>query len=188
LVASLAWSGRGSAALRILSRAEWEAKPAGPGLAPQSLRAIMIHHTGEKANPRKQLAAKMKDLQHFSMTAAPLATGKVKPAWPDVPYHFYVDVLGGIAEGRDVYMKGDTNTNYNPDGFIQIAVEGSFDKEAPTAAQIASVRALVRQLEAGFKLAPGSVRFHNQLAQTICPGRHLIEAIGDLSNAAGKSG
>ena len=171
----------GSAGATVVSRSQWGARPAGPGLQPQTIAAIMIHHTATKANPRKRIAAKMKALQDFSMSASRLATGKLKPAWPDVPYHFYVDVHGDIAEGRDVHKKGDTNTAYDPDGFVQIAVEGSFDIETPTAAQIASVRTLVHDLEDAFRLAPRTVRFHNQLARTICPGRHLIEAVGDLA-------
>jgi len=181
LAASVTFPRLASAGVAVVSRSQWGARPAGPGLQPQTIAAIMIHHTGTRANPRKRVAAKMKALQDFSMTASRLATGKLKPAWPDVPYHFYVDVHGDIAEGRYVHKKGDTNTAYDPDGFVQIAVEGSFDVETPTAAEIASLRALVHDLQGAFELAAGMVRFHNQLAQTICPGRHLIEAIGDLA-------
>jgi hypothetical protein len=119
------------------------------------------------------------------MSKATLESGKVRAAWPDVPYHFYVDIFGDIAEGRDVYMKGDTNTDYNPEGYIQIAVEGSFDIEKPSSAQLASVRALVHDLKGQFGFAPATVHFHNQLAHTICPGEHLVEALRDLVKTAG---
>ena len=37
---------------------------------------------------------------------------------------------------------GDTNTNYNPAEFIQIVVEGNFEKEKPTPGQLNSLRDL----------------------------------------------
>jgi hypothetical protein len=53
LAAVLALPRRGSASVRIISRSEWGARPAGPGLQPQTIKGIVIHHTATKANARK---------------------------------------------------------------------------------------------------------------------------------------
>jgi hypothetical protein len=164
----------------IVSRAEWNAKPPGPGMEPQTVTGIILHHTGVRKNPRVSLENKMRGLQSFSQNPGQVSPGHWKPAWPDVPYHFYVDAAGRIAEGRDVGFAGDTNTNYKTAGFIQIAVEGDFEKETPGAAQLNALRDLLPWLLLWNGLATETVSMHMDHAQTDCPGRNFAGALPGL--------
>lgn len=176
-----------AAALAIVTRAQWRAKPALAGLIPQTPVGIVIHHTGVKAKPNTAIGRKMRGLQEFSQTKQTLANGKVKPVWPDVPYHFYISALGEIAEGRDPKAQGDTNTNYNPAGLIQIAIEGDFTSAKPAGAQTAATAALVAYVARKYGFTGRFTWFHNEKASTACPGKNLIAALeGALAGRAGK--
>jgi hypothetical protein len=166
-----------AAGLNILTRKQWGAAPAGQGLVAHKPLAVLIHHTGVASKPQRSLTSKIKGLQSFSQRAEKLDTGKMKPAWPDVPYHFLIDPSGQIAEGRDPLMMGDTNTDYSPKGYLQIAVEGNFTTETPTSAQITSTLALAKKLVSDFNLKSDAIYFHNEKASTQCPGENLVSAL-----------
>ena len=170
------------AALRppMLTRADWQAKPPLPGLVPQDIAGIVVHHTGEKQNTRIAFANKLRNLQSYSQRPAELAPGRTKPAWPDLPYHFYIDANGEIAEGRDLRYAGSTNTNYDPTGYIQVVVEGNFDIEEPKPAQVAAVRRLLLWLLLKQGLPVKAVSVHKDHAATSCPGRRFLSLMPGL--------
>jgi hypothetical protein len=157
----------------VVSRSEWGAKPASLKMTPQKPIAILVHHTGSAMKPKLTLVSKMKGLQRFSQAKEKLSDGRMKPAWPDVPYHFYISSDGKIAEGRDINAVGDTNTGYNPDGFIQVVLEGNFDKEQVTAEQSDALKTLLSFLTTKYSINPASISGHNSKAQTACPGKDL---------------
>jgi hypothetical protein len=164
----------------IVSRAEWRAKAAKPGMEPQTVTGIILHNTGVRKNPAVSLENKMRGLQSFSQNPGQVSPGHSKPAWPDVPYHFYIDATGRIAEGRDAGFAGDTNTNYKTAGFIQVVVEGDFEKEAPGAAQMNALRDLLTWLLFWNGLSTANVSTHKDHAATDCPGKNFTAAVPDL--------
>jgi N-acetylmuramoyl-L-alanine amidase len=161
----------------ITLREGWGAKPPSMTMVKQIPSAILIHHTGSNQKLKTTLAAKMRGLQRFSQAREKLSDGRTKPAWPDVPYHFYISVDGQIAEGRNINAVGDTNTGYNPAGFIQVVVEGNFESEKVTEAQTASLQALLRSLMKKYKIEASAIQAHKDKAQTACPGKDLAEKL-----------
>lgn len=164
----------------LVTRAEWGAKPALTGAIPHVLERITIHHTGVLSNPKRSLEDKLRGLQAFSQREDKLANGKTKPAWPDIPYHFYISIDGRIGEGREVQFAGDTNTEYDPRGHLLIVVEGEFDQEKPTEAQMRSLENLLLWSVKKFGNQTKSVRSFIDLKghmdfsrQTNCPGKSL---------------
>jgi N-acetylmuramoyl-L-alanine amidase len=164
----------------ILSRSDWAAKAPSTPMTTQVPNAILIHHTGSPAKPKTPLPDKMKSLQRFSQASEKLADGRMKPAWPDVPYHFYIAVDGTIAEGRAITAVGDTNTAYDPKGYIQVVVEGNFETEKVTEAQSAALTSLLTWLTEKYKIKPADIKSHKQKAQTACPGKDLEAKLPEI--------
>ena len=168
------------AGLKILTRKEWGANVPVAAMKSHKPTRITVHHTATLQKPDGSLKDKMKALQKFSQHEGKLGNGKPKPAWPDVPYHFYIDCKGGVAEGRDVNFVGDTNTEYDPTGHVLVVLEGNFEEEQPTEAQLASLRKMVSWLAARFQVAAADVKGHMDYAQTQCPGKNLHEYLPKL--------
>lgn len=172
------------AAPEILSREAWGAHAP---VLPMKLHApdrITIHHTGVRSNAERTLEDKLRGLQRFSQREDSLAGGGRKPAWPDIPYHYYIDVTGRIAEARDVRFVGDTNTSYDPAGHILVVVEGNFEVEQPTPAQLESLRRTVQWLAAEWGVPAAAIRSHKDYARTECPGVNLYDKLDALRAAA----
>jgi hypothetical protein len=165
---------------RILTRGQWQAKPVLGEMQQHKPVAILVHHTGSAMKPKTALVKKMQSLQRFSQAKEKLADGRIKPAWPDVPYHFYIDVNGAIAEGRSITAVGDTNTGYDPKGFVQVVVEGNFDTEKITSAQVAALTAMLKELKKTYTIKNSAILAHNDKAQTACPGKDLTLKLKEI--------
>lgn len=164
----------------IISRSEWKAnKPVGEGNK-HTIEFITIHHTATKQRTDLPIETKLKNLQAFSQREDKLTSGKTKPAWFDVPYHYYIAVDGKIAEGREIGFAGDTNTAYDPTGHALIVVEGSFGTDEPTAAQLESLRAMVKWLAKTYKVSGDKIKGHKDYADTACPGSNLEKLLPEL--------
>jgi N-acetyl-anhydromuramyl-L-alanine amidase AmpD len=171
----------------MLSRAEWQAAPPVLEMKTHRIDHITIHHTAVKQNPQRSLADKLKSLQKFSQNSGTLGSGKAKPVWPDVPYHYYIDCHGQIGEAREVKFVGDTNTAYDPIGHALVVLEGNFEEEQPTAAQLAALREMVAWLAARYQVVSDRVGGHQDFAQTLCPGKNLQALLPELRQAVRSS-
>lgn len=167
----------------IIPRSAWGALPPKTELMQeQKPNEIIVHHTGARRQPRVSLEAKMRGFQNFGMT--PGRVGLLsKPAWGDIPYHFYIDFAGKIAEGRDIDFAGDNRTSFDNDGRIQITVEGDFDREEPSPEQLSSLTRLVVWLALKYGIAPEGIAGHGDYDQTDCPGRSLKPFLENLRKA-----
>jgi hypothetical protein len=167
----------------IVARAAWGALPPKTELMQEQKPAeIILHHTGEKQQPRVSLEVKLRGLQGFSMK--PGRVGLLsKPAWGDVPYHYYVDVTGRIGEGRDINFAGDATTSFDNDDRIQIVLEGDFEREQPTKEQLQSLMNLVTWLALKYAIPAEYISGHGDHDQTNCPGKNLRPFLDDLRKA-----
>lgn len=164
----------------VVSRSAWGAnKPIGQGKE-HKIAFITIHHTATNQRPDLALNTKMRNLQSFSQREDKLASGKMKPAWFDIPYHFYIAADGQIAEGRELKYVGDTNTEYDPTGHALVVLEGSFDKDQPSQAQIDSLKQMVGWLVRKYKVPAANIKGHSDYTTTACPGENLKKLIPAL--------
>lgn len=159
--------------VEFVSRAEWGARPPVLPMKAHTLSRLTIHHTGTNQNFNRSVADKLRGLQLFSQRDDSLASGRLKPAWPDVPYHFYVGVDGVVGEGRDWRYAGDTNTEYDPAGHLLVVVEGNFQKDTLTTAQRRTLDLIVPALAKRFAIPADRLASHRDYARTECPGANL---------------
>lgn len=165
---------------KIILRKQWQAKNSIGKAQKHKIRRITIHHTAVPQNGKLTVEKKMQNLQRFSQSEERLASGKAKPAWFDVPYHFYIAVGGEIAEGRKIKFVGDTNTEYDPAGHALIVLEGNFQTEQPSDRQRESLQKLVVWLARKRKVAASEIKAHNDYAATACPGENLKKLLPSL--------
>ena len=110
--------------------------------------------------------------------------------WDEAGYHFVIGNGSLSGDGQvevgprwtkqkhGAHCKVPGRPEYNELG-IGICVVGHFEDHRPSAAQIASARALVALLSYWFSIPPSRIRGHGQLANrpdhfhTDCPGRHF---------------
>ncbi len=173
LIASLSMREAAAEGFELVTREAWGAKPAiQQRMTEHRPSGLIIHHTSVAQQPKLSLERKMSGLQAFSQRPGKVGKRR-KPAWGDVPYHYYIGVSGRIAEGRSLQYAGDTNTNYSTSGWIQVVVEGDFTKEKPAQAQLAALRALTTHLKTTFGITGARITAHDDHASTNCPGSAL---------------
>ncbi len=159
--------------VQLVTRADWGAKPPVLPMRAHTPSRLTIHHTGTAQYFNRSLEDKLRGLQLFSQRDDSLASGARKPAWPDVPYHYYVSVDGRVGEGRDWHYVGDTNTSYDPTGHLLVVVEGNFENDSLTTAQRRTLDTLVPALAHSFGIPSNRLASHRDFADTDCPGKAL---------------
>ena len=134
-------------------------------MTPHTIDRLTIHHAGSQAGVTGP--GQIRGWQDWHMNGQ---------GWPDLAYHIVVGVDGRIYEGRDPAFRGDTGTAYDTTGHLLVVLEGNFEVEQPTAAQLASLKSVLAWASERYGVAPDTISGHGDHAATLCPGRHL-EAI-----------
>ncbi|MBS9525410.1 N-acetylmuramoyl-L-alanine amidase [Litoribacter ruber] len=166
----------------IIKREDWNAKPPQFEIPAHTPQFITLHHTAVKQNAGISIEQKLQNLQAFSISSDPLADGTPRKGWSDVPYHFYIDMDGNIAEGRKIELQGDSNTNYDLSGHVSIVLEGNFEVEEVSPSQLASLQNLIAFLNDNYGLPLNSISGHLDQAMTSCPGKNLYSLIPQLQS------
>jgi hypothetical protein len=157
--------------LDALPRSAWGADPADPSqMDTHVIDQLTVHHAGEQwgfTGPERYRV--WQDLH----------TGR---GWGDVAYHYIIGIDGTVYKARDTAYAGDTSTNYDPAGHFLVVVEGNFDKEQPTQAQLDSLVRVLAWASLQFAVSPSTIGGHRDHAATSCPGGNLYPyiATGDL--------
>ncbi len=174
-----------SAGVRWVPRIAWHARDPVLQMRAHVPVRITIHHTGVARNPARTIEDKLTALQLFSQRDDSLADGRKKPAWADVPYHYYVSDDGAVGEARDWRYAGDSNTPYNPAGHLLVVVEGNFERDTLTTAQRRALDALVPALARRHGIVGDSIATHRDYAATSCPGSSLYALLPRYRDAVG---
>lgn len=164
----------------IVNRAEWGARDPVLPMREHRIERMTIHHTATRQNVERSLADKLRGLQAFSQRDDSLGDGRKKPAWADIPYHYYIAVDGTVGEARSWRYVGDSNTPYDPTGHLLIVVEGNFEDEQLTEGQMRALESLVTTFARRFNVPGERLGAHKDYASTRCPGRNLYAELPRL--------
>ena len=161
---------------RTVAASEWGGTPGPSGLPHQTVNEITIHHQGERWVAGSDVAAYLRRLQQWSRDTR---------GWADIPYHYIIAPDGTIYAGRSPLIAGDTNTEYNPYGQIQVMLLGNFEEQTPTQEQWDSAVRMLAHLLTIHDLPASSIAAHrHRSTQTVCPGAHLMARFEKLRAAA----
>jgi len=109
----------------------------------------------------------------------------VKNEYADIAYHFLVDGLGTLYEGRDIGVRGAHTGGANT-GTLGICLLGNFSVlDGPTQAQLNTVRVLVPYLSRTYGITHFAGHSTFQPGVTECPGLNFIDRVDDLAGEMG---
>ena len=137
------------------------------------IRTLTLHHTAVRLDEVRQAPDRLRGHQRFHMDQG----------WPDIAYHFGVDLAGNVYELRDPSIPGDTFTDYDPAGHFLVVCEGNFDVQAPTDAMLASVTRLFAYAADRYGVAVDTLAGHRDYTSTACPGDALYARLGEISSS-----
>lgn len=162
------------AAVLIIDRSGWGAKAPVGEYTTHHLERMTVHHTASSRSDVPGAPARMRGYQAFHQNDR---------GWVDVAYHFIIDRDGNVYEGRPVDAKGDTATGYDPTGHFLPCLDGNYDGEEPTVAQLKSLVGLLAWATVTFGLDPAEIAGHRDWAQTSCPGDEVYSRLKQIRTA-----
>lgn len=151
---------------RIITKAEWGASPTTAPMQSQFPNRLTFHHEGtaKALKGTEDVPKLLRDLQKWGAEAK---------GWPDIPYHFMVDLNGNIYEARDALKRGDTNTTYSTAGHLLVCAMGNYELQVATEKELSAIADLMAWLSDYYNIDPATLRGHMEYASTQCPGKYL---------------
>ncbi|MEI6026959.1 MAG: peptidoglycan recognition family protein [Betaproteobacteria bacterium] len=160
----------------IVSADAWGSTPSSKMAAPHKIAQLTVHHQGEFWTHGADVPAYLRRLQQWSRAAK---------GWVDVPYHYIIGPDGTIYAGRSPAIAGDTNTEYDTQGHLQVMLLGNFEEQTVTPRQWDSTVQLLAHLLKAHGLGATRIGAHRHHAtQTVCPGAGLMARFEELRQAA----
>ncbi|MBM3976776.1 MAG: N-acetylmuramoyl-L-alanine amidase [Planctomycetes bacterium] len=158
----------------LITRAKWGARPANRARLERHngpWERLTIHHSadinGELAEQSaKDSALALRKIQRFHLE---------DKRWGDIGYHFLIDPLGRIYEGRSLQWQGAHagNGDLNHRN-IGVCLLGQYLHEAPPPEQLHALDRLVDSLRVRYKIPVARIKGHLELHGTDCPGPYLL--------------
>ena len=159
--------------IAIHSRDDWKSLPIDSGYTSHKIKFITLHHSGVVFEGDTPIPEYMRNIQKWSRS---------ERNWPDIPYHFLIDLKGKTWEGKPLQYKGDTNTEYDPTGHALISVIGNYEEQEISSEQLDAVVKLMAALCKSFGLSTDKIKSHKDFVpSTLCPGKNLYSYMKDGS-------
>ena len=113
----------------------------------------------------------------------------VNKGWADIGYHFVIDPMGRVWEGRPLQLQGAHVRDQNEHN-LAVMVLGNFEEQRPTTDAIRTLESFVIAQMHRYQVPLNRVRTHLELANTtLCPGYNLqrqmvaSRATGNIASA-----
>ncbi len=151
----------------VVSREDWGAREAQTNrMIPHTIERLTVHHAGTQSGTTGP--PQIRGWQNWHMSGQ---------GWPDLAYHLVIGIDGTVYEGRDPAYRGDTGTTYDTTGHFLVVVEGNFDVDRPTGAQLESLAGVLAWASEHYGVSPSTISGHGDHAATACPGAYLEDRI-----------
>ncbi|MBP1464439.1 N-acetylmuramoyl-L-alanine amidase [Candidatus Chloroploca sp. M-50] len=162
----------------VITQREWGGLQPTRGFRSQQPNRITLHHEGVIFDGSISAAAYLRRVQIWSMN---------NRGWPDLPYHFIVDLQGSIYEGRPLTTRGDTNTSYDTQDHAQIALLGKYDEgeQQPNSVQIATIIALMAWIVSTYNIDLDKIKGHRDFIPINGEGKHIDPRTGERITCPG---
>jgi len=152
--------------LRIVPRSAWTREAVGANSDPMGpIERITLHHTGEHLSssgiPDREL---IKRIEHHH---------RANLGWAAIGYHYLSGKDGTIYEGRPAAYQGAHCGGDNNRRNLGVTMIGEFDRQLPSAPQLASLVALLADQRGRRRIPARAVFGHRDLKNTVCPGERL---------------
>lgn len=150
----------------MIPKSVWGGQESSGPMRRHRLVRVTLHHEGspKPLSPNDDPARLLRNLQSW---------GFREKGWPDIPYHFLIDLEGRIYEARDPSAVGDTSTQYDPTGHLLITLMGNYELQTPTSRQLDALCDLVAWACDYYNLDPATIGCHREFATTACPGKYF---------------
>ncbi|MCX7641073.1 MAG: peptidoglycan recognition protein family protein [Elusimicrobiales bacterium] len=159
---------------KLIRRAEWEAKKPTGSYTQHTPKKITIHNTaGNYPTSYDDAVIEIQVIQEYHQEGR---------GWIDIGYHFLVDPIGDIFEGRPILAVGAHVANQNTDN-VGISVMGNYHppvNNEVTESTISSIIKLVKYLKDRYKINKTYFYAHRDLAATDCPGNNVYAKMSYL--------
>ena len=164
----------------VRRRHEWASIPPNPArlrlAGANRYSRITLHHTGTDVITATSEPAVIRCLDS-------VLGGHLSRNFGDVGYHFLIDYVGRVWEGRSLAYWGAHVSGQNEQN-IGIVLLGNYERQRPSAPQLQTMSRLVHVLRHQYGIRRGQVYGHIDLGQTLCPGRYLYPSVQRLNRLA----
>ncbi len=121
------------------------------------LNTVVVHHSA------------------LSLSDGPIKIQKLhfdQKGYADVGYHFLVDEVGRVYEGRRINVRGAHTGGYNT-GTVGVVLLGNFELAAPPEQQLGAAKNLIRLMVGQYGITHLAGHRDFQPDETVCPGAYL---------------
>lgn len=99
-------------------------------------------------------------------------SGHLARGWADIGYHYIIDPMGNVWEGRPIQWQGAHVKEANPRN-LGVMVMGNFMHESPSVEAMGSLERILRDSMVRYRVPIARVYTHRELGRTMCPGTNL---------------
>jgi tetratricopeptide (TPR) repeat protein len=168
----------------VLTRRDWGARPTRSNHDPMTpIYRITVHHSAQYCDltSRASVAEHIHQIQNHHMR--PESEGGRD--WADIGYHFVVDRVGRVWEGRPIRMQGaHAGNSVLNRGNVGIVLLGDFNEQRVTPEQESALRSLVASLMETYRIRGDRIYTHRELRTTECPGADLQRVVDRVRREA----
>lgn len=159
---------------KLIRRSDWQANPPKENYTQHTPMKITIHHTaGHYPQTYEDALSEIQFIQDYHQNAK---------GWIDIGYHFLIDPIGDIFEGRPIMVVGAHVANKNTNN-IGISIMGNYHPPVNNEVTDNTINALVtmvKYIKTKYSIPQSEFYGHRDFSSTDCPGDILYSKIPEL--------